>query len=144
MYMKKNSPFTPFISHALMKTTETGVKNILSKRHIISEPNCKPLRKEGRSLGMLFFLSIFLAYSVCWILCLIILLFEYVHKPENSKRSVKTLSKSDILNTKIDDYIKNLQSSLDKDKILLQRKLTYIKNSLNEYVILQCSTKGIK
>ena len=51
MYMKKNSPFTPFVSNAIMKIAETGVKNILSKRHVISEPNCKPIRTKGRPLG---------------------------------------------------------------------------------------------
>ena len=66
MYMKKDSPLTPFVAHAIKMIAETGVKNNLSKRHgVISEPNCKPIRTKGRSLGMPFFLALFVAYFIC-------------------------------------------------------------------------------
>ena len=133
MYMKKKSPLSPFISHALLKIAETGVKNHFSKRHVISEPNCKPLRKEGRSLGMPFLMSIFLGYSVCCILSLITLLLEHVYKPENSTRSLKVLSESDILQIKIDDIVNRLKSSPYRDNIFLRNKLTILLNELKTF-----------
>ena len=123
MYMKKNSPLTPFVSNALMKLSETGVKNNLSKRHVISEPNCKPIRTKGRPLGMHFFLSVFVAYFTCCIMCLIIFVLEHVFKPEISskvqKPRLEILKKE--LDDKIEDLVKNIESK-DMDTILLRRK----------------------
>ena len=89
MYMKKNSPLTPFVSNTIMKLAETGVKNNLSKRHVISEPNCKPIRTKERPLGMHFFLSIFVAYFICCVICLIIFILEHIFKPEISRKVQK-------------------------------------------------------
>ena len=47
MFMKKNSRFTRFISYKIIKLAETGITNNLSKRHIISEPKCKPAQAKG-------------------------------------------------------------------------------------------------
>ena len=79
--MRKNSALTPFVANALMKMTESGIKESLKQRHDIAEPNCKPLRIEGRSLGMPFFSSLFVFYIFCCILCAIILIFEHIFKP---------------------------------------------------------------
>ena len=64
MYMKKGSEFTPFIAYEVMKLKEIGIMNVLSKRHIIQEPNCKPLQIEGKSIGMEKFASVFSLYSI--------------------------------------------------------------------------------
>ena len=70
--MKKHSPFTPFIAHAIKKMTEAGIKNVLWKRHIESEPNCKPIRAKGTPLGMEKFSSLFVLYSIGCLMSLII------------------------------------------------------------------------
>ena len=77
MYMNKGSPFTPFIAHGLKKLSEVGIKNILAKRHIIPDPNCKPLQKKGQSLGMEKFASCFVFYSVGIVVSLIVLRTGY-------------------------------------------------------------------
>ena len=123
MYMKKNSPFTPFVSNAIMKLAETGVKNNLSKRHVISEPNCKPIRTKGRPLGMHFFLSVFVAYFICCIICLIIFVLEHVFKPEISRKVQKP--RLEVLKKEFDEKIKDLVKDIeckDMDTILLRRR----------------------
>ena len=89
MYMRKNSVFTPFVANALMKMTESGIKESLKQRHDIAEPNCKPLRIEGRSLGMPFFSSLFVFYIFCCILCAIILIFEHIFKPNRRSSQLR-------------------------------------------------------
>ena len=123
MYMKKNSPFTPFVSNAIMKLAETGVKNNLSKRHVIFEPNCKPIRTKGRPLGMQFFLSVFVTYFICCIISLIIFVLEHVFKPEISRKVQKT--RLEVLKTelveKLEDLVKHIECK-DMDTILLRRR----------------------
>ena len=51
MFMKKNSPFTRFISHKITKLAETGIANNLYKRHVISEPNCKSIQVKGQKIA---------------------------------------------------------------------------------------------
>ena len=51
MFMKKNSLFTRFFSYKIIKLAETGITNNLSKRHIISEPNCNPTRAKGQKIS---------------------------------------------------------------------------------------------
>ena len=80
MYMKKGSQFTPFIAYEAMKLRETGIMNILLKRHIIPEPNCKPLQIKGKSIGMEKFASVFSLYSIGIVVSLIILVIEAIFK----------------------------------------------------------------
>ena len=61
MYMKKNSPLTPFIANGIRKMAETGITNLHTKRHIVSKPNCKPLESKGRTLGLEKFASLLLS-----------------------------------------------------------------------------------
>ena len=84
MYMNKGSQFTPFIAHGLKKLSEVGIKNILAKRHIISDLNCKPLQIKGKSLGMEKFASCFALYSVGIAISLIVLISETIFKPSRS------------------------------------------------------------
>ena len=51
MFMKKNSPFTRFISNKITKLAETGITNNLYKRHVISEPNCKSIQVKGQKFA---------------------------------------------------------------------------------------------
>ena len=80
MYMKKGSQFTPFIAYEAMKLRETGIMNILLKRHIIPEPNCKPLQIKGKSIGMEKFASVFSLYSIGIVVSLIVLVIETIFK----------------------------------------------------------------
>ena len=57
--MKKNSPFTRFISYKITKLAETGITNNLSKRYEISEPNCKPTQVKGQNISKLSFIELF-------------------------------------------------------------------------------------
>ena len=84
MYMNKGSQFTPFIGHGLKKLSEVGIKNILAKRHIIPDPNCKPLQIKGKSLGMEKFASCFAFYSVGIVISLIVLVIEVIFKVSKS------------------------------------------------------------
>ena len=84
MYMNKGSQFTPFIAHGLKKLSEVGIKNILAKRHIIPDPNCKPLQIKGQSLGMEKFASCFAFYSVGIVISLIVLVIEVIFKVSKS------------------------------------------------------------
>ena len=84
MYMNKNSPLTPFIAHELKKLAEVGIQNVLSKRHIIPEPNCEPIHTssyKNLGLGMETFASIFAFYLIGFVVSLIILVLENIFKP---------------------------------------------------------------
>ena len=80
MYMKKGSEFTPFIKYEAKKLNEIGIMNVLSKRHITPEPNCKPFQSRGRTIGMEKFASVFSLYSIGIVISLIILVIETIFK----------------------------------------------------------------
>ena len=82
--MSKSSTLAPFIAHGILKMIERGIKNAYSKRHITSEPNCKPLREEGQPLGMDKFAPLFLFYLVGSVVSLIILAMENIFKPSSN------------------------------------------------------------
>ena len=76
MYMKKNSPLTPFIAHKIRKLTERGVSNVLNSRHRISKPNCKPILSKGKSLSLEKVASSFALFLFFICLSLLILVLE--------------------------------------------------------------------
>ena len=134
--MKKNSPLTPFVAHTIKKMGETGIKNNLSKRHgVTSEPNCKPIRTKGRSLGIPFFLALFVAYCICCIICVIIFILEHAFKPEKCK--MLQSSRLCILKKEIDDKIEDLiklMESEDADAILLNEKTIALLAELKAFI----------
>ena len=137
--MKKNSPLTPFVAHTIKKMGETGIKNNLSKRHgVTSEPNCKPIRTKGRSLGMPFFLALFVAYCICCIICVIIFILEHAFKPEKSKMILKPTSNilKKELDKKVEDLMKHIETE-DMDAILLKRKTICLLDEIRAYIICQ-------
>ena len=59
---------------------ETGISNILRKRHIEPEPNCKPIQSKETPLGMEKFASLFVLYSISCLVSLIILVMKNIYK----------------------------------------------------------------
>ena len=137
--MKKNSPQTEFVAHSLLKIAETGIKNNLIKRHVVSDADCKPLRSKGTSLGLSFFTSLFVAYFCVCVLCLVILILENVFKPNKPKIGKKTKVLTDQLRDKIDEFMQNVHQSKDiqisfeerKEIILILEKLHALQQVLH-------------
>ena len=89
-FMQKKSPFTPFVGQMINKLAESGITNILSRRHLIAEPNCKPVRRKGKSLGMEKFASLFTIYLIGCFSAIVIFVMELIFKPKahpNSNQS---------------------------------------------------------
>ena len=68
----------------MLKMIERGIKDAQSKRHIPSEPNCKPLREEGQPLGMDKFAPLFVFYLVGSVVSLITFAIENIFKPSSA------------------------------------------------------------
>ena len=102
--MARNSALTPFIAHGIQKMLERGIRDCYSKQHLISEPNCKPLREEGQPLGMEKIAPLFVFYLVGCTMSGIILILENIFKPSSSSSS--------------SSYTKRLQEHLKKLEIL--------------------------
>ena len=125
MYMKKQSPLTPFIAHGIKKMAESGIINLHTKRHIVSEPNCKPLRSKGRPLGLDKFASLYTFYIIACVVSLIILVIENIHKPFISKKkrqgapSKQSLKKEEMM-LKIDALKDAIATYHHKYSILLE------------------------
>ena len=134
--MDKDSPLTPFFANGIQKMAESGITNIHAKRHIISKPNCKPIRSKGRPLGMEKFASLFAFYSTCCIMSLIILVMENIFKPSCSlfhqHLSIKNESTDDqILKIKIEAILKQYKT-LEDDTAKQIFLLNKVKSILEE------------
>ena len=97
MYMKKNSPLTPFIAHGILKIHETGIRNALARRYIAREPNCKPLHPKGNPLGMEKFASLFALYFIGLTISFIVFVLENIFKPTINAKQNDTEIKMDAL-----------------------------------------------
>ena len=115
---------------------ETGVKNILKKRHIIPEPDCKPLHPKGKPLGLSFFISLFVFYLCCCVLCLIIFVLEHIFKPKRSQRIQKPTKEflRGQLCDKIDDFVRTIQKSQDMDTIIMRRKAILLLDEVKSFI----------
>ena len=98
--MSKNSTLAPFIAHGILKMIERGIRDAYTKRHIISEPNCKPLKEEGQPLGMEKFAPLFVFYLVGNVVSLITFALENIFKlssaspiwqSQNNQSKLKTI-----------------------------------------------------
>ena len=124
--MKKQSPLTPFIAHGIRKMAESGITNLHTKRHIVSEPNCKPLQSKGRPLGLEKLAFLFTFYIIGCVISLITLVIENIYKPFSFRK--KQSHEKEELMRKIDAYRDDIMTFLEenalhhKDKILLTRK----------------------
>ena len=103
MYMKKNSPLTPFIAYELKKLAEAGFNDVLSQRHIVPDPDCEPINKEAENLGMEKFASIFVLYLIGLVLSLMILVMENLCKPTRSKNYLEEESKFEVLQSELEN-----------------------------------------
>ena len=112
--MTKHHPLTPFIAHTILKLAETGNTNILKKRYIEPEPNCKPVRAKGNSLSIEKFVLLFVLYSIGCFISLIILVIENIYKPSKFEES---FDENSII--KIEGIEKEMQSLLDEDLVPL-------------------------
>ena len=111
MYMKKQSPLTPFIAHGIRKMAESGITNLHTKRHIVSEPNCKPLRSKGRPLGLDKFASLFTFYIIACVVSLIILVIENIYKSISSKNKTQGVPSMHL--DKKEEMIRKIAASKD-------------------------------
>ena len=121
--MKRNSPLTPFVAHLIRKITENGIINMLAKRHVIPEPNCKPQQTRGRSLGLEKFASLFVFYFICCIVSVIILLLEIMYKPSQGYGSQSMASQSSPLDLKLNALHQELETIQAKDALILLNEL---------------------
>ena len=121
MYMKKQSPLTPFIAHGIRKMAESGITNLHTKRHIASEPNCKPLQSKGRPLGLEKLVFLFTFYIIGCVVSLITLVIESIYKSFSCKKntqgspSMPSHQKEELIR-KIDAFNEAIMSFLDKNE----------------------------
>ena len=101
--MAKNSHLTPFLAHSVRKMAERGILNNYQKRHIIAEPNCKPIRNEGQPLGMEKLAPLFLLYLAGLVLSGIILIMENISKPSKTSYLQENLTKLENLKQGLED-----------------------------------------
>ena len=163
MYMKKNSPLTPFIWQEIRKMEETGITKILYERHRISEPNCKPIHTKGGILGIEKLASLFMILIFGIILSTIIFIFENViqnwkslpfgnfdtslhmdmpdsfwaQSPDQATRKKKLLIK------KIDSLINDLLDSQNSKSSILRNQLLQLLQECHSH-LHNTSTKDTK
>ena len=115
---------------------ETGINNILRKRHIEPEPNCKPIRAKGNPLGMEKFASLFVLYSISCLLSLIILVMNNIYKPSICDKTIDEYTIN-----KLGTIKKEMQLFSDDDKLSLQLRCE-VKRILEDIEMLICLEKN--
>ena len=75
MVLEKHSPLTPFFATTIMKLTEFGIIDVISKRFYYKY-HCPMVQKKGTSLGMDKFAPLFTIYLAGCVMSLAILMVE--------------------------------------------------------------------
>ena len=109
---------------------ETGINDILWKRYVDPEPNCKPIRAKGTPLGMEKFSSLFVLYAVSCFLSLNILVLENIFKPPKLNESIDEFS---II--KIENIQREMKSLTDHDALPLHLQKE-VKRLMEEFQML--------
>ena len=89
MAMRKQSPLKPFIAHGIRKMAESGITNLHHKRHIVSAPNCKPLRSKVSQLRLKKLAFLFTFYIIGCIVSLITLVIENIYKSFSCRKKTQ-------------------------------------------------------
>ena len=77
MILEKHSPLTPFFATTIMKLTEFGIIDVITKRFHYKY-NCPMDQKKGKSLGMEKFAPLFTIYLAGCIMSVTILMIEII------------------------------------------------------------------
>ena len=124
MYMKKQSPLTPFIAHGIRKMAESGIINLHNKRHIVSEPNCKPLQSKGRPLGLEKLAFLFTFYIIGCVVSLITLVIENIHKSFSCRKKAQGIPS--MQSHKNEELIRKIRDFSDEMMTFLELLLTHL------------------
>ena len=78
MPITKGLPYGIFMKHVIFQMKEAGQLNELQKKWSVQEPNCSPLDKEGKPLGLEKMISLFILSMIGICTGLIILFIEKI------------------------------------------------------------------
>ena len=143
MFMKKKSSLTPFIWQEIRKMEESGITDILYKRHRISEPNCKPIRSKGNSLGIEKTAPLFILFLFGITFSMVVLLIEnhvtgFTYFTNDCQKLLEptAVAKKELLIQKIEAIINELQNNDNaSNKIVFYNKALQLLAECNSMLI---------
>ena len=125
----KGLPYGIFMNQIIFEITENGQLNRLIKKWTLPKPDCRPIHKEGKPLGLekmnsLFLLSIF-GILIAFITIIIENLY-HSHKPR------KHVSIKEANNMNLQRFFMNLQQNLNDEIFFHESPVTNMRTLLNE------------
>ena len=132
MAITKGLPYGIFMKKIISDITEQGQLHQLIRKYEVINPNCSPLHKEGKSLGLEKLISVFIIVLIGVSSALIILIFE---KKFLTKQTGIHVSTKDANKMKLEKLLKNLQDTLNNDEDFLE--------STNDEIFLESTVKAL-
>ena len=133
MPITKGLPYEIFMKKIIRQLKETGQLNQLLKKYSVSEPNCSPLYKEGKSLSLEKMISLFIISVIGILLGCIILITEklcHIYKP------MKNVSVKESNKMKLQRLFLKLQENLNDDEVFLPSTMTTLIEDMQQHNIL--------
>ena len=125
----KGLQYRIFMNQIIFEITENGQLNRLIKKWTLPKPDCRPIHKEGKPLGLEKMNSLFL-FSIFGILIAIITIIienlYHSHKPR------KHVSIKEANNMNLQRFFMKLQKNLNDEIFLHESPVTTMRTLLNE------------
>lgn len=118
----KGSPYGIFMKHIIFEITENGQLNRLLTKWKVPKPDCKPIYKEGKPLGLEKMISLFIISIIGIFIAIITIIIENVfhaYKPRKQHVSIKEVN-----NMKLQRLFMKLQDNLNNDVFLHESPIT--------------------
>ena len=107
--------------HIIFQMTEAGQLNKLLKKWSVPEPNCSPLHKEGKSLGLEKMISLFIIAMIGICFGFIILIIEKIC---HDYQPIKNVSIKESNKMKLQRLFLKLHESLNDDEVFLKSTMS--------------------
>jgi hypothetical protein len=113
--MRTDSPYYPFLSHALLQMTQSGQLNSFKRRYLITNPQCGGGGVKGNPIGYSKVGSIFIFLSAFYLVCLLMLLYEKLtfKSLKNNKYSISN-KKLILIKQKLNELIDHAKNNNDE------------------------------
>ena len=117
----KGSPYGMFMKQIIFEIKEKGLLKKLIKNWTVPSPDCRPIHKEGKPLGLEKMISLFIISIIGIFIAIIIIIIEnifHAYKPMN-RISIKESN-----NMKLQRIFMKLQNNLNYEDFFNEKPIT--------------------
>ena len=125
----KGLPYGIFMNQIIFEITENGQLNRLIKKWTLPKPDCRPIHKEGKPLGLEKMNSLFLCPIIGFSIAITTIIIENIY---HAFKPWKHESIKEANNMNLQRFFMKLQKNLNDEMFFHESPVTTMRTLLNE------------